>query len=196
MLFFLVIDLQGFGQDTPSNYQKYFVHFNVENKTWWDIFLERIGYKNILLGRSYAIVAGIDYYPNMSPDSRYLKPAGKDIEKIVKYLKDDQKFDEIIVLKNQAVTPENLRYFLYEYIPEQIERKEKTRFLFAYSGHGMTQFNRGYLLKSNARSLDDRINSINLNSIKVYIDEIISVSHYNLVLINSCYSGYLQKNFW
>lgn len=185
----LVTFLNCYSQNVPKKYRYYFKQYNLDQETYWDRILRLTNFKNDIVGRSYALVAGIDYYPNMLASSRYLTPAGEDIKKLVTYLKEEQNFDEIIVLKNTAVNPENLRYFLYQYLPEQIKGKKKTRFLFAYSGHGMTLSKRGYLLTSNARSLSDRKNSINLSTVKGYMDEIISVSHYNLALINSCYSG-------
>lgn len=184
-----VFDSTGFCQAVPDEYKDYFVQYNADDETHWDRVLKLIGYKNEVVGRSYAVVAGIDYYPKMSASSKNLRPAGKDIEQLVEYLKVDQNFDEVIVLKNEDVTPENLRYFLYEYLPLQMEGKSKSRFFFAYSGHGMSKGRRGYLLTTEANSLSDRSHSINLSNLKGHIDEIVSVSHYNLVMINSCYSG-------
>jgi TPR repeat protein len=172
----------------PEQYQKYFVHY-VDKRSIWDKVLNAINIESGDVGRSFALIAGISHYPNMGPFQEELKPAAEDVNKVSVHLKEYQGFDEIVLLEDANVTIDNLQYFLQTYFPKRLKKFPKSRFLFAYSGHGMTEDRNGYLLKNTARNLTDKDNSINLRVLKVYIDEVVRAGHYVLVLLNSCYSG-------
>lgn len=118
-----------------------------------------------------------------------LKPAAEDIKKLVEYLRTYEFFDEIVVLKDGGVTTENLEYFLQTYYPDRLRKFPKSRFLFAYSGHGVTEGSSGYLLKNTATSLRDKANRIHLGVVRVFVDEVAKAGHHVLVLLNACYSG-------
>jgi Sel1 repeat len=47
----------------------------------------------------------------------------------------------------------------------------------------------GYLLKSTARRLDDKLNAINMSVLRVYLGEVMDAGYQTLALINACYSG-------
>src|SRR4051812_44769981 len=86
--------------------------------------------------RSLALIVGISEYPN-SPGMN-LAAARKDVDNLKAFLKDSQQFDEIVVLENQDATEANIRYFLGKYFVRRgIQFDTKSRFLFAYSGHGV-----------------------------------------------------------
>jgi hypothetical protein len=86
------------------------------------------------------------------------------------------------------MTPENLDFFLTRYFPRRLSESPRSRFLFAYSGHGMTNENeRGYLLTSEARSLDDWFNGISFAVLHAQFQDIVDRGHQVLVLINACY---------
>ncbi|CAL2105653.1 hypothetical protein T190115A13A_170076 [Tenacibaculum sp. 190524A02b] len=140
--------------------------------------------------RSIALIAGVSQYKSSKINN--LAPAKKDIDNLFKYLKDNQKFDEIIVLKDKAVNETNLDYFLKNYLPKRFRKYKKTKFLFAYTGHGSqnNKNTRGYLVKHNAYNLLDRANSIPLTVLSAWLDEAISDCFQSLVLINSCYGGH------
>ena len=178
----------------PERYAKYFYRYVDERPAW-----ERaLGFLNIPVaenGKAFALVAGVSNYPNMSGSHGNLEPARLDVEKMVAYLeREPESFNEIVVLLDADVTAENLRYFLTQYFPQRLSETQGSRFLFAYSGHGMTAENgRGYLLTSEARNLQDRFNAgISLGELRVQFQEIVDLSnstkrHQVLALINACY---------
>lgn len=182
-------------QDKPpvsQDYQRFFVHY-ADKRSILDKALNLIKVEKKDIGRSFAIIAGVSQYPDMPPTQKILKPAAIDIEKLQEYLKIYEFFDEIVVLKDGDVNLDNLQFFLQTYFPERLSKFPKSRFLFAYSGHGMTEWPKGYLLRNSARNLNDKQNSINLDIIRVFVDEVTSKGHHVLILINACYSGAFLK---
>ena len=179
-------------QPVEAKYKKYFFHFQ-DNRSISEKALNLVGLTGQDVGRSVALIAGVYHYPNLTDN--LLVPAAVDIGKMKSYLKDYEFFDEIIVLENEAVTLENLQYFFQDYIPRRVAAP-KSRFLFAYSGHGMESGGKGYLLTSQARNLQDRGRSINLATVKVFVDEVVRDAHHTLVLLNACYGGvFLRRAF-
>lgn len=181
-----------YGQNVSSQYEDYFVKFE-DNRSMMEKVLNAAGVSNKDVGRSFALICGVNYYPNMDILKQNLDPAKEDVFIMQRYLKEYEYFDEIVVLENSNVTIDNLEYFLSTYFPDRLKKFPKSRFLFAYSGHGMTRNRDGYLLKNTARNLTDKNNSINLRILKVYMDEVVSAGHHVLVLLNSCYSGAFLK---
>jgi hypothetical protein len=109
--------------------------FNVQ-RSRFEKALNVIGKTGFPVGRSFALIAGVTQYPNFPPLERSLRPAAVDIEKLQAYLKEQEFFDEIVVLKDGDMTLPNLNYFLENYFPEHLAQSPHSRFLFAYSGHG------------------------------------------------------------
>ncbi|MCI5151176.1 MAG: hypothetical protein D3916_17640 [Candidatus Electrothrix sp. MAN1_4] len=105
-------------------------------------------------------------------------------------------FDEIVVLQDEQVTEQNLKYFLQGYFPDRLKAFPKSRFLFAYSGHGITLNKNGYLLQSTAQDLEDRLHSIKTETLRSYVEEVVQAGHHVLVILNSCYSGsFLRSSY-
>lgn len=184
-----------FAQSRPpvdDDYQAYFVHY-VDKRSIWDKALNLIDVESNEIGRSFALIAGVSHYPNMPRTQTELAPAAADIRNLQHYLKDYEFFDEIVVLSGGEVNLNTLQYFLQSYFPERLKKFPKSRFLFAYSGHGMTDSTKGYLLKSSARSLTDKQNAVNLEVVRIFVDEVVESGHHVLVLINACYSGAFLK---
>ena len=151
--------------DVPPQYKKYFAKF-VDKRSIMEKVFNAGGVTNKDVGRSFALICGISKYPNIKEVNGDLAPAAEDIRKLQRYLKRYEFFDEIVVLKNEQVTTQNLEYFLQGYFADRLKKFPKSRFLFAYSGHGMTQNQNGYLLKSTARNLKDRRRSIKVDVLK------------------------------
>lgn len=179
-------------QEVPSQYRKYLLE-NRDTRSLPEKILNKVGLTRADVGRSFALLCGISTYPNIQGKHGNLKPAAEDIQKLQAYLKQHEFFDEVVVLRDKQVTLRNLEYFLQTYFPKRLKQFPKSRFLFAYSGHGMTENNKGYLLKSTARSLDDKGHAIPVKVLKVYIDEVVAAAHQVLVLLNSCHSGVFLK---
>src|SRR5260370_34263783 len=132
-------------------------------------------------------------YLNFSLVEKNLKPAAVDIEKLKSYLKDQEFFDEIVVLKDGDMNLDNLNYFLQNYFPDRLRKSPHSRFLFAYSGHGYAEgaeeTARGFLLLSAATSTSDPINRIDLSVLRALLDPDIENAEKVLVLVNACHSG-------
>jgi GH25 family lysozyme M1 (1,4-beta-N-acetylmuramidase) len=141
--------------------------------------------------RSIALIAGISNYPKLPQDEQSLDAAKIDVDKLEILLK-DQKFDEIIVLRDGDVTLEILRYFLRTYALRQADYyKKKLRFLFAYSGHGVEvdrTSSKGLLL-AQASSAEDLDNVIGMNELQPYFNDLATSTFHFLALVNSCYGG-------
>lgn len=195
---FLLLANNAFSEEIPpvdEAYEQFFVKF-VDRRSFKEKALNIVGLTNQDVGRSFALIAGISYYPNMSPLDQELRPAAQDMKKLREYLETYEFFDEIVLLENKDVTTENLEYFLQSYFPKRVKKFPKSRFLFAYSGHGMTEGSNGYLLKNTAQNLSDKDNCINLRILKVFVDEVVGAGHHVLVLLNACYGGvFLKRSF-
>ncbi|HEY6006634.1 MAG TPA: caspase family protein [Anaeromyxobacter sp.] len=171
-----------------EEYRRYFVHY-ADRRTMLEKVLNVAQFTQQDVGRSLALVAGVSDYPSLNALQRELRPAGEDLRRLVQYLRTQEFFDEVVVLKNEEVTSQNLEYFLQSYFPQRLRKFPKSRFLFAYSGHGFTDGGNGYLLKYTARHMNDKENSINLKVVKAWVNEVVQSGHQVLVLLNSCYGG-------
>jgi TPR repeat protein len=180
------------GSAVPEQYRQKFVRY-VDGRSMTEKALNLIGLTSQDVGRSFALIAGVSKYPNMPEMERELPAAAADIDALQNYLINQEFFDEIVVLRNGDVTTENLEYFLQDYFPDRLRNSPKSRFLFAFSGHGMAEGPkenpRGYLLKSTARAFDDKLNGVNMSVLRVYMDQVVDAGYQTLVLINACYSG-------
>ena len=173
----------------PEQYKRFF-HKHVDERPGWE---QALNYLSVYLdntGPAFALVAGVSKYPKMGGRAADLWPARLDVQKMVAYLEmPPESFNEIVVLLDEDMTAENLGYFLTQYFPRRLSETRYSRFLFAYSGHGMTASNgRGYILTSQASSLDDRFNAgISLATLRAQFQEIVDTGHQVLALINACY---------
>ena len=168
----------------------------VDKRSITEKALNTINMSTSQMGRSFALIAGVDFYPIMEGADKRLVPAGEDMRKLVAYLRDQEFFDEIVLLKNEDMTLQNLRYFLQVYFPERVKEFPHSRFLFAYSGHGFPDGKDSYLLEPQAKNMRDKANAIDLRSIRVYIDNVVEKGYQVLVLLNACFSGaFLDRPF-
>ncbi len=171
--------------DCPSEYQRYFRHFS-DARSLPDRLYHALGFERDRIGRSHALIAGVSNYPEI-PEQ--LPPARADIEKIETWLRNSGHFDEIVVLHNNSFNVANLNYFLREYFPQRLQTFPKSRFLFAFSGHGIQQGRSSYLLTPKSRTFKDTARAIDMRELRVKLDKTLEAAYQSLVLINSCYSG-------
>jgi hypothetical protein len=194
VLMFIIafLSVVSMGQDVPKDKQNFFFYYNKKDNSWWSNLVQS---KEYLVGRSFALVAGIYAYPNMGGlacggQGGSLPPVKIDLYKLKYYLKEVEKFDEIVVIENEDVTYENLAYFFQNYFPDHLRGLKNTRFLFAYSGHGMKDSEGdSYILKASAKDCMDKGESIKIDALYSLVQEVVKVSHHTLVLLNSCYGG-------
>ncbi len=176
----------------PPNYKPLFKHF-VDQRTLPERMLNLTGLTSKEYGRGFALVAGVSKYPYIAGPDGNLEPAAEDIRKLVNYLRYYEKFDEIVVLADANMTQQNLSFFLEKYFPRRLREFPKSRFLFAYSGHGTLQNERGYLLTSQARDLNDIYNGVSLTTLRAIFEQVIDSGFHVLALINACYGGEFVK---
>ena len=156
-----------------------------ESSNWADDFLKYIGLQRETVGRSLALVAGISDYDELDD----LRPAQEDMDRLVNHLSTVELFDEIVVLRNEDMTAQNLRFFLRSYFPKVTSGSDRSRFLFAYSGHGYSEGRESYLLGSDAEGLSDKDHSVDMSELRLWIDHTVGSAFQSLVLINACHSG-------
>src|SRR5450631_4188032 len=96
------------------DFKKYLIHY-VDRRSLPERLLNSVSLTSYDPGRSFALIAGVSHYYKMPQAQRYLAPADRDLDLLIAYLKDQQFFDEIVVLRDDAVSFDNLRYFLETY---------------------------------------------------------------------------------
>ena len=162
----------------------------------WEKALNMVRLSQREVGRSFALVAGVSDCQTSRGPERTLPAAAEDIRKLTDYLRTQEFFDGIVVLRDDDVTIENLSYFLHQYFPARLRGSPKSRFLFGYSGHGMTDGARSYLLTAKATSMRDAPHSLQMSVLRSMMEEIIDSGHHVLVLLNSCFGGaFIRRSF-
>jgi hypothetical protein len=144
-----------------------------------------------------AVVAGVARYPNL-PEREQLPPVNHDVDTLRKMLIDKFEFDEVIVLKDQDFSLDNLRYIFSNYIPGQLQAQRSSQVLFAYSGHGADYRGTGYLFFSNTTTIDphspsDLAHALDMDELKVIMKNTVRASTHFLALLNSCKGGYFVE---
>jgi len=190
-----LLGIQCHAQTVPQAYRRFFARY-AENRSLPEKALNLVGLTGQNVGRSFALIAGVTRYPNMPPLQQDLPAAAADLRQLQAYLRDQEFFDEVVVLKDGDLSYENLRYFLEVYFPDRLKASPRSRFLFAYSGHGITDNTRGFILLSSARNMEDKENSLNLKIIRDLMESVVDAGHQVLVLLNACYGGtFLSRSF-
>jgi hypothetical protein len=103
----------------PPNYTRFFIQY-ADRRPMAEKMLNLVGVTSNQVGRSFALIAGVTRYPNMSPLTQDLQPAAADLRQLQAYLKDQEVFDEIVLLKDGDMNYENLRYFLEIYFAVEV----------------------------------------------------------------------------
>ena len=145
--------------------------------------------------RSYALIVSVSEYPQFeSPADRALTAVDKDYDDIVAFLK-EQGFDEIIVLRNKDATPENINYFLDDYLFQNFsDHRNTARFLFAFDGHGI----QGVVAERAWRACAERHvgdgdpdpkHKYSLDDLGGRLRNLAAVAYETIALLGSCYSG-------
>ncbi|WP_287281329.1 caspase family protein [Mesorhizobium sp.] len=165
----------------------------------WEVALSYLGVTLDGKQPAFALIAGVSKYPKIGGELGDLWPARIDVQKMVAYLsREPESFNDIVVLLDDDVTEDNLRYFLTSYFPQRFAQKPNSRFLFSYSGHGATASNgRGYLLTSQAVDLVPQHNfdaRISFTTLRAYFQEIVDNGHQVLALINACFGAEFHRN--
>jgi len=132
--------------------------------------------------KSYAFLVGIGQYQYLGK----LSSPAQDVKKMEDFLK-EQGFDEIVTVQDESVTTDMIR-FPQKYFKSKIASDD--RFLFYYSGHGMSVTEggrtRGYLPLTGENGKDLR-HSIAMDSLVSWMKEL--PARHVLVILDACFSG-------
>ena len=109
----------------PEQYRQKFVKY-VDRRSITEKVLNLVGLTSQDVGRSFALIAGVSKYPNMPDPEKEMPAAAADIEALQNYLRTEEFFDEIVVLKDGDVTEDNLKYFLEDYFPDRLRSSPKS----------------------------------------------------------------------
>lgn len=141
-----------------------------------------------LYNKSYAVIIGIDKYPNLPPD-RQLSYAVRDAQGIEQVMKQLYKFDKIVTLYDQQATRDRILDLLTEELPAQMG-EDDSLFIF-WAGHGNQEKSRegelGYLIPYDGSPAKIRTN-ITMAEIRDTISKKIPAKHVFYVM-DACYSG-------
>ncbi len=182
----IVFDTANAGREHAKQpYRHLFWHDQPDRSSLLSRALAMIGLPSETIGRSYALIAGVDTYPNMHLAGN-LDAARADVNTLSYYLKTQEHFDEIIVLANKDFNIGNLSYFLEEYLPSRLRVRYKDRFLFTFSGHGNAILGIGHLLRADAESVKEVYKGVSLGVLRSMMYHVIRKAHHTLVLINAC----------
>ncbi len=143
-----------------------------------------------LYNKSYAVIIGIDRYPNL-PQDRQLSYAVRDAQGVEQVLKRQYKFDRIFTLYDQQATKERIQELLTEELPSQMG-EDDALFIF-WAGHGnqekKSEGDLGYLVPYDG-SIGKLRTVITMDEIKNTVSKAIPAKHLFYVF-DACYSGLL-----
>jgi uncharacterized caspase-like protein len=143
-----------------------------------------------LYNKSYAVIIGIDRYPNL-PQDRQLSYAVKDAQGVEQILKRQYRFDKVFTLYDQQATKERIQELLTEELPGQMG-EDDALFIF-WAGHGnqekKSEGDLGYLVPYDG-SIGKLRTVITMDEIKNTVSKAIPAKHVFYVF-DACYSGLL-----
>ena len=143
-----------------------------------------------LYNKSYAVIIGIDKYPNLPPD-RQLSYAVRDAQGIEQVLRKQYKFDKIVTLYNEQATQKGIVRLLTNELPKEMG-SEDSLFIF-WAGHGNQESSPdgdiGYLIPYDG-VLDDISSAVTMSEIRDTISKKIPAKHV-FYAMDACYSGLL-----
>ncbi len=145
-----------------------------------------------IYNKSYAIIIGIDQYPNMAYDSQ-LSYAVRDAKGVEQVLKKNFKFDKVITLYNKEATKDNIMKVLLGDLSKEISEEDAV-FVF-WASHGYTEKtpygDLGYLIPFDGTfNTSELYKNISMTVLKDDISKKIPAKHVFYV-IDACYSGLL-----
>lgn len=183
------------GAQVREAYCRFFIHFNTDSNGPLDTRIaDAVGVKTANETRSIGLIIAIDKYPNMPGHD--IPAAGVDGDHLVTFLINSQKFDEVIVLRNEDATTDNINYFLEEYLPNRAsDFNNKARLLIAYSGHGRygtpdgTTDTRAAFVLGAASEVDGSENMYKMQEFASDVEALARRYFHVLTLINACYGG-------
>ena len=143
-----------------------------------------------LYNKSYAVIIGIDKYPNLPPDKQ-LSYAVRDAQGIEQVLRKQYKFDKIVTLYNEQATRTGIVRLLTTELSREMG-SDDSLFIF-WAGHGNQESSPdgdiGYLIPYDG-VLDDISSAVTMSEIRDTISKKIPAKHV-FYAMDACYSGLL-----
>jgi len=154
---------------------------------WTSEFYTRLIGRNAFQ-KSVAVVIGVGDYDDYGRFPKLSAPAA-DAARVRDFLRDDAGFDQIITLTDDKATSARIAELMEKIIPDALGPND--RFLFYFSGHGVTRSlattKRGYLvLKKSARG--NWQDMIDMERMKQWTENVAQARH-SLFLLDACFSG-------
>jgi lysozyme len=174
---------------------RFFVHFDADAATKpLDVRIrDALGISSAADTRSIGLVISVDSYPHLPGGS--VSAAGVDGKRLVNFLVDQQKFDEVIHLSNADATTANIEYFLEEYLASRSDDFKKPRLLIAFSGHGRygtpdgSTDRRAAFLLSDISDINGSSNIYKMDALANDVEALAGRYFHVLTLINACYGA-------
>jgi hypothetical protein len=143
-----------------------------------------------LYNRSFAVIIGIDKYPNLPPD-RQLSYAVRDAKGVEEVLRRQFKFDRIVTLYNEQATQKGIVRLLTSELPREMG-SDDSLFVF-WAGHGNQEISPdgeiGYLIPYDG-VIDDISTAVTMSELRDTISKKIPAKHV-FYAMDACYSGLL-----
>ncbi|MGU3317454.1 GH25 family lysozyme [Sphingomonas sp. M6A6_1c] len=128
-----------------ARYCRFFVHYANGSEPLPVMVGDFLGITQASQTRSIGLIIAIDAYPQMPGHD--LSAAAVDAQRLQDFLVNNQRFDEVIVLRNADASPANIDYFLRDYLTNHADDYKgsdgqgRARLLVAYTGHGRAETN-------------------------------------------------------
>ena len=182
------------GALAPSEYCKFFVFYRKDGGGSLDVRVgDALKVTKPEETRAIGLVISISKYPNIKAD---IQAADVDGERMVHFLTGSQKFDEVIHLRNEEATKDNINWFLDTYLVNRAAAFDgKARLLIIYSGHGLYGDNNGISGKqaafvlSSAKSDADPSALYKMSELSGSLQNLSQKYFHVLTLINACFGG-------
>ena len=151
---------------------------------WWTPhYNELLSYLG--LEKSYALVIGVGQYDNNAFDKL---PSENDAKLMKDYLINEAGFDSVRLITGDKVTPQRIQSLMLNHYRRVLT--EKDRFLFYWSGHGVTESGTGRqqgFLATKSSSPGDIGNMLGMQNLSSW-DNLLKAKQ-TLYLLDACFSG-------
>ena len=184
------------GAMVPDEYCRFFIHYGPEAPGKLDIRISdalKIPDQDAAKTRAIGLIISISKYPLLHAD---IPAAAVDGQRMADFLINGQKFDEVILLKDQDASLDNINYFLKEYLPARgMMFDKKARLLIAYSGHGRFGTQNGNSDKapafvlSNATDIDGSKGMYEMPALNAQLNILAKRYFHILTLVNACFGS-------
>lgn len=178
------------GSGVTEDYCRYFVKFTPMTNPTDPAVAEAMGLSASKRIRSIALVIAISRYPHLGDT---LEAAATDGDRLVHFFADDQKFDEVIALRDDQATKASIDNILRFLAHRGAILGGNSRLVIAYSGHGVpdsTADGAAFVL-GGAATTSDPDYTYPMTYFGKRIQTLAANFYHVLALVNACYGGHI-----